>query len=215
MRKEAALAVVARHRTGRQIVVTTMGLSMPWARISSSPWDFHSADGAMGHAADFALGLALARPERKVVCLNGDGSMLMCLETLVTAAQVPAPNYVLAVFANRTYEVTGNQPIPGAATVDFAGLARASGWRRCYDLRTEADLEKAWPEVLRGEGPTFANVEIEPGREPAPNRKRPLSQDCARIRTLLRFEDAPAEFPGFDPEAFAAEHRAELFQREG
>src|SRR6476660_1828602 len=102
------------------VVVTTMAAVRAWGRHSSSDLDFASADSAMGHAADLALGIALARPERKVVCLNGDGSMLMSLGTLVLAVEQEARNFVLFICQNDTYEITGHQPIPGAARVDFA-----------------------------------------------------------------------------------------------
>jgi thiamine pyrophosphate-dependent acetolactate synthase large subunit-like protein len=217
MKKEAALAVIAAARGPRDIVVTTMGVTMPWARISQSPWDYHSVDAAMGHAADLALGIALARPDRRVICLNGDGSMLMCLETLVTAAECAPANYVLVVFANRTYEVTGNQPVPGAKSADFVGLARAAGFRQAHGFADETALAAGWPRLPAATGPVFVSLEVEPGREPAPTRKLPPEQDCVRIRTLLRYEDNPgaAEFAGFDPAAFAAKHRCEIIARSG
>ena len=109
-------------------VVTTMAAVRPWGQLSSSALDFASADSAMGHAADFALGLALAQPHRKVICLNGDGSMLMSLGTLVTIVASGATNLVLFVLQNERYELTGNQLVPGAGQVDFAGLARAAGF---------------------------------------------------------------------------------------
>jgi thiamine pyrophosphate-dependent acetolactate synthase large subunit-like protein len=59
--------------------------------VSEHALDFASADSAMGHAADFALGLALARPARKVICLNGDGSMLMSLPCRIGAAAPACP----------------------------------------------------------------------------------------------------------------------------
>ena len=72
------LGPLARYRTN-EAVVTTMSVVRPWGILSDSDLDFASADSAMGHAADLALGLALAQPARKVVCVNGDGSMLMSL----------------------------------------------------------------------------------------------------------------------------------------
>ena len=60
---------LVRHRAD-EIVVTTMGATRPWGRISDSDLDFASADSAMGHAADLALGIALARPERTVAALT-------------------------------------------------------------------------------------------------------------------------------------------------
>ena len=91
-----------------------MSVVRPWGNLSRNNLDFASADSAMGHAADFALGIALAQPERTVVCLNGDGSMLMTLGTLVTAASVQATNLVLFVIDNGTPVLMRSEPLkPG------------------------------------------------------------------------------------------------------
>jgi thiamine pyrophosphate-dependent acetolactate synthase large subunit-like protein len=142
-----------------------MGVTRPWGRISDHDLDFASADSAMGHTADLALGIALAQPARRVVCLNGDGSMLMTLGTLATVVEAGAPNLVLFVLENRAYEITGNQRIPGGGRVDFAGMARAAGFERVYDFDDPAAYEKALPEVLSAEGPVFVRVGMEPGSE--------------------------------------------------
>ena len=76
--KEECLQLIANQRTD-EVVVTTMGITVPWGEISTHPLDYASVGSAMGHAADFALGIALAQPDKKVIVFNGDGSMLMCL----------------------------------------------------------------------------------------------------------------------------------------
>ncbi len=162
--KEQLLGPLALHRRD-EVVVTCMSVTRPWGRLSSHDLDFASADSAMGHTADLALGIALARPSRRVVCLNGDGSMLMNLGTLVTAATSGARNYVLFVLENGTYEITGNQPIPGAGRVDFAGLARASGFPVVHAFSEAGDFQAALPDILEGGGPTFVAVKMEPGSE--------------------------------------------------
>jgi thiamine pyrophosphate-dependent acetolactate synthase large subunit-like protein len=162
--KHDLLEPLARLR-GDAVVVTCMGVTRPWGKYSKSELDFASADSAMGHTADLALGLALARPRRKVICLNGDGSMLMTLGTLVTAVQAGAENYYLFIVQNDTYEITGNLPIPGAGRLDFCALARGAGFRRVYsfdDARLYAD---ALPGVLAGTGPVLCAVRILPGTE--------------------------------------------------
>lgn len=164
MTKDELLAPLARLR-GDHVVVTTMALVRPWARHSQSRLDFASADSAMGHAADFALGVALARPDRKVICLNGDGSMLMTLGTLVTIVQSGARNLLLFVAENGTYEVTGNQKIPGDGRVDFAAMARAAGFARAERFRDANAYAKALPELLGAVGPVCVAVEVEPGDE--------------------------------------------------
>ena len=104
------LEPLMRHRTN-EVVVTSMSVARPWGRLSDHDLDFASVDSAMGHAADLALGIALARPERKVICLNGDGSMLMSLGTLATVVDAGATNLVLFVVDNGEF-------VPSPVTYD-------------------------------------------------------------------------------------------------
>jgi len=162
--KDELLIPLSRIRSD-EVVVTCMSVTRPWGRISDHDLDFASADSAMGHTADLALGIALAQPGRKVICLNGDGSMLMTLGTLVTVVESGAKNLILFVLVNESYEITGNQPIPGAHRVDFSGLARAAGFPAVFELATPVEFESALPGIFRAEGPVFVGVRMEKGSE--------------------------------------------------
>ena len=107
----------------------------------------------------------VARPERKVVCLNGDGSMLMCLGTLATAVESEADNYILVVSDNGEYEITGHQPVAGAGRVDYAGLADAAGFRHVFHFDDPTSWATALPEVLTIAGPTFVHARVRPGNQ--------------------------------------------------
>jgi len=163
------LEPLARARTD-EIVVTAMSTVRPWGRLSDHDLDFASADSAMGHTADLALGLALAQPGRKVICLNGDGSMMMTLGTLVTVIESGARNLVLFVVDNGTYEITGNQKVPGAGVVDWVAIAEAAGFRRTYSFEDAAVYAVTLEEILDGEGPVFVQVKVERGNA------RPISR---------------------------------------
>ena len=158
------LEPLARHRTD-EVVVTTMSVVRPWGLLSSSDLDFASADSAMGHAADLALGIALAQPGRRVVCLNGDGSMLMCLGTLATAVGAAASNFVLVVCDNGEYEITGHQPVAASGRVNYAAMAEAAGFRTVYRFDDAHAWAEAVPDVLKDIGPTFVHVVTEPGQQ--------------------------------------------------
>jgi sulfopyruvate decarboxylase subunit beta len=162
--KQQLLAPLAELRNDA-VVVTTMGTVRPWGQHSSSEFDFASADSAMGHAADLALGIALAQPRRKVICLNGDGSMLMTLGTLVTVAHSGAANFILFVVENGTYEITGNQPVPGTGLVDFVAMARAAGFQKTFSFDDPEDYKTRLPAALESEGPVLIVVRVEPGDE--------------------------------------------------
>src|SRR3954454_11414002 len=103
MSTHAALEVLARHR-GDRVVITTMAAVAIWPSLSDTPLDFAFIPSAMGHAPDLGLGLALAQ-RRGVIVVNGDGSMLMNLGSLVTLAAHPADVFVL-ILDNGLYEVT-------------------------------------------------------------------------------------------------------------
>jgi sulfopyruvate decarboxylase subunit beta len=158
------LEPLARHRTN-EVVVTTMSVTRPWGRLSDHDLDFASADSAMGHAADLALGIALARPNRTVICLNGDGSMLMTLGTLATVAGVAATNLVLIVVDNGTYEITGSQPVPAAGSIDYAAMAEATGFPRVFRFDDPREYVEAVPDILTTPGPTLVHVRVERGSE--------------------------------------------------
>ncbi|NNF14921.1 MAG: thiamine pyrophosphate-binding protein [Gemmatimonadetes bacterium] len=184
------LQPLALHRTD-EVVVTTMSVVRPWGRLSQSDLDFASADSAMGHAADLALGIALARPERKVLCLNGDGSMLMCLGTLATAVDAAASNYILVVCDNGVYEITGGQPVAGARRLDWAAMAEAAGFRHVFRFEDARSWASAAPEILTLTGPTFVHTLVEAGDE-GPIARSPeesaryLQQSLAEWSRIMR-----------------------------
>ena len=182
-----------------EIVVTSMSTVRPWGRLSDHDLDFASADSAMGHTADLALGLALAQPGRRVVCLNGDGSMMMTLGTLATIVESGAENLILFVIDNGTYEITGSQKVPGAGVVKWAEIAAAVGFPRTYRFEDAAEYAEQLEEVLDGDGPVFVQVRVEQGNarpisrsqiEEARYLKTSLADWSRRMRATLTEEES-------------------------
>lgn len=182
--KYQCLERLAAQRT-EEVVITTMSVVMPWDRVSNHPLDFASANSAMGHAADFAYGLALAQPDRRIITLNGDGSMLMCLGTLVTIAQRPLSNYVLVILDNGRYEVTGNQTLPAADRYCFAAMARAAGIEKVWTVASEAAFESALPDLFGAPGPLVFVWKIQPSDEAPPKPADPMAERAWRLRSAL------------------------------
>src|SRR5271156_1319496 len=121
MTQRQALEVLLPHR-GDAVVISTMSATGIWPQLSDTPLDFAYLPSAMGHAPDLGLGLALAQPGRRVIVINGDGSMLMNLGSLVTLAQFNVPLH-LVILDNHLYEVTGGQSVAGAGRTNFALLS--------------------------------------------------------------------------------------------
>lgn len=184
MTQREALEILARHR-GNRIVITTMTAVGIWPELSDSGLDFAYMPSAMSHAPGLALGLALAHPERGVIVVNGDGSMLMNLGSLVTLASQPANVYLL-ILDNGIYEVTGGQPIAGAGHTDFAALARGAGIRQVYEFSSRDAWDARAGEALTGPGPVVVWLRVE-GRlgQKTPTPPRPMAEQITRLRQAL------------------------------
>ena len=182
--KYACIAKLAQARTD-QVVVTMMSLADPWAALSDGPYDYASVDSAMGHGADFAYGVAMAQPERRVITLNGDGSMLMCLGTLVTLAQYPIDNFTLVIVENGTYEVTGNQRVPGHGVMDFETIARGAGVPNVKTLSDTKAFEEVVSDHLEGPGLQVFVWKVAQTNQPIPRAALPIKERTHRFRQAL------------------------------
>ena len=135
--------------------------------------------GSMGLAFPIALGVALAQPKRRVIALEGDGSLLMQLGCLATIATLKPKNLTMVVFDNGIYQITGSQPTPGADTADLVAVALASGLAGSSWAADETDFERLIEQSLVADGPTLIGVRIDdkPGtgttrRDPVQIRER-------------------------------------------
>jgi len=156
MKPEEVLRLIAGAR-GDAICVPTMTTAPAWRQIA--PDDLSIACvGFMGGASSLGLGLALARPERRVIVFDGDGSLLMQLGSLATIAGAAPRNLVHLVFKNGVYHTSGAQEIPGGLTVDFAAMARAAGYRSAYTVDDIEELRRLLPKLLTEDGPLMVEL---------------------------------------------------------
>ena len=160
MNRVELLNILARHVTD-QIVVATYSTATDWLAIKDRPLNYFSF-GAMGLASSHGLGLALGRPERRVIVLDGDGSLLMNLGTLVTIGAVAPRNLTHFVFRNGTYEANGGHPIPNREA-DFEGLARSAGIRSSSTIADLGAFERTIGALLTETGPVFACLNVAQG----------------------------------------------------
>lgn len=119
--------------------------------------------GSMGHASQLALGIAAALPERLVVCLDGDGAVLMHMGALASIGVAGAENFLHVVLNNGAHDSVGGQPT-AAFDVDLVGVARACGYRAAVaGVRDEATLERELADLLRRPRPGFVEVRVAKG----------------------------------------------------
>ena len=164
MRRDECLKILARHRDEKTIVVGAYNAGFDWRRISQSPLNYYSI-GAMGQGSSHALGIALAMPDHKVIVLDGDGSLLINLGSLVTVAAAAPPNYYHFVSENGAYEANGSHPIPGQGKVSFAGHARAAGYPHAFEFDALDKFEAEIGKVLALKGPVFATLKVVAGEK--------------------------------------------------
>lgn len=163
MKRDECLKVLARHRRD-EIVVAVYTAAQEWIHIAPSELNY-TFTGAMGQGSSHALGLALGRPDKRVIVLDGDGSLLMNLGTLITIANAAPKNLVHCVCENGTYETNGAVPIPGAGHLSFAALARTAGYPKTYEIADLPDWEREGAKILKEEGPVFVALKVEPGED--------------------------------------------------
>jgi sulfopyruvate decarboxylase subunit beta len=164
MKRDECLRLLVK-RIADDIVVGAYSTAFDWISIRPDhPLNYMSV-GAMGLASSHGLGLALACPERRVVVLDGDGSLLMNLGSLVTIATVAPRNFVHCVSVNGNYEANGGHPIPGRDVISFAAVAKGAGYRNIHEFSELTRFEAGIGLVLEAEGPTFVVLNVERGAE--------------------------------------------------
>ena len=122
--------------------------------VRDRPENFYML-GSMGLASSIGLGLALARPEKRVMVLDGDGSLLMNLGSLASIAHHAPENYLLVILDNCCYGSTGSQPTCTCYCTDLAAVARGAGIREVEKV----DDPEALTRALQGQGVVVAKVE--------------------------------------------------------
>jgi thiamine pyrophosphate-dependent acetolactate synthase large subunit-like protein len=189
MRIAEALDAFRPYR-GDAIVVPGRG-GRWWTELSNRPaLDLPLGDPAMGGHAGFALGLALARPERKTILFDSEGDMLMSLGMLVTIAEQAPANFYHFLLDNEVYATTGGQPVPNAKNIAYDKLALASGYPRAHAFVEVADFARELPLILSRPGPVFVWLKVYPEIENEPIGRRRRWQTRARDQVLADLKGA-------------------------
>jgi len=143
------------------VCVTTMTQTKYWYQVSQEPDLDIGIANAMSKASSVALGVALGEPDRPVLCLDSDGSLLMNFGSLATIAGMAPKNLYHVVFNNGIYSVTGGQPVP-APGVEYAKAAEACGYATAYKFDDIESLDSALPNILSNPGPALIEIIVTP-----------------------------------------------------
>ena len=192
--REDALRVFVDTVGARDVVVATTGKTgreLDEVRIAANAdagGDFLNV-GAMGHASQVAMGIAMGQPGRKVWCLDGDGAILMHMGALAIVARHAPENFLHVVLNNGVHDSVGGQPSVGLE-IDIPAIALACGYRSVATVGDEDDLAAALKTLADSPGPCMLHVGLAPGARGDLGRPRTTTAERReRLMAWLRRDD--------------------------
>lgn len=162
IRRETATTLLA-QRLKDEVIVTNLGQNtIDYQQLADRDLNCYTF-GSMGQCSAVATGIAMARPDVKVISIDGDGSLLMNLGLLCTAANLQQPNLAIVVLDNGQYVTTGGQDTATSGRTSITGLAVGAGFaaEKVIEATNDEELDHAYERILDEEGPFVLNVKIE------------------------------------------------------
>ena len=165
--REQAIEIVVELVPQNAVIVCTTGMaSRELFEIRKGRKDSHEKDfltvGSMGHASSIAMSIATNYPKRKVICLDGDGSLLMHLGANAILGQSKLPNFFHVLLNNGAHDSVGGQPTIGFR-LDFSEVANSFGYYNSNSASTEETVKKMLISQLEAEGPNFLEIRVKKG----------------------------------------------------
>lgn len=189
LRREEAIGIVTKATGDNDAIVGTTGMiSRELFEYRENVKDGHDRDfltvGAMGHASQIALGIALMKPQRKIWCFDGDGASLMHMGSMAIVANKAPKNLIHVVYNNGAHDSVGGQPTVGLK-IDMPAIAKAMGYKYVISVDNKESLENELFKIKHVEGPVLLEVKVKKG-----NRKdlgRPTTTPIENKEALMKF----------------------------
>ncbi len=167
MSREESLEILLKHIPEDAVIVSTTGkTSREIFEIREKNNEPHFKDfltvGSMGHCSSIALGIAIAQPKRKVVCIDGDGAFLMHLGALATIGKIRPANFYHILMNNFVHESVGGQKT-AIESINVEGVVKYLNYNNILSVNNSTDLSKILTEYFNGTGPSFIEIKLKPG----------------------------------------------------
>lgn len=172
-RSDLTRRLVAKLKRNEAVVAGIGNTNFDLWASGQRPENFYML-GSMGLAIPIALGVATAQPQRQVVALEGDGSILMQLGALGTVAKYSPSNLLMIVWDNGAYQITGSQPTLTSTSVDLVAMAQGAGLTRSAWAADEAHFEALVEAALIGDGPVFIGARIDQAKPAGTTERDPV-----------------------------------------
>jgi len=165
--RETAIEKILDNLSGNEVIVSTTGkTSRELFECRASRKQPHNSDfltvGSMGHASQIALGIALSKPDKKVICLDGDGAVLMHMGGLAIIGEMAPKNFIHIVMNNGAHESVGGQPTVGF-DMDLPAVARANNYKSVQSVSTANEIAHALKHINEDSCPAFIEVKVKVG----------------------------------------------------
>ncbi|SUB77223.1 phosphonopyruvate decarboxylase [Porphyromonas macacae] len=165
--REEAIIKIAEALSSSDIVLSTTGMiSRELYETREKMPNFEGADflnvGSMGHVSQIALGIALEKPKRRIICLDGDGATLMHLGGLAIIGDLHPHNYFHIILNNSAHDSVGGQPTV-AGNIDFKSLAISLGYEYVQSIKTLDELFQTLKKLSQIKGPALIEIKVKKG----------------------------------------------------
>ena len=186
--REVAIQILAKNLNSNDLIVSTTGMaSRELYEYRQSSGGILGEDfltvGSMGHASSIAAGIALGRPEKKVICIDGDGALLMHMGAVGVIGQSNLPNFIHIVLNNGAHDSVGGQPTVGL-DINLPKIAKACGYKVTSSVSEERDIIDELLRMNGEKGPSFLEVII--GKGSRPNLGRPISTPLENKQSFMK-----------------------------
>jgi thiamine pyrophosphate-dependent acetolactate synthase large subunit-like protein len=183
-RSEAVPALIGRHQDF--LIITGLGgTASDVGAVTGDAAHVYSLSGAMGAACMMGLGLALARPDKRVLVVTGDGELLMNVGALATIAVVDPANLAILCVDNGHYGETGWQKSHTSLGVDLEKIAVGCGIKHTHTVAAASDIAAGARRLREGNGASFVCLRVKPTEPPAFKRNFDASLLRDRFRAAL------------------------------
>jgi len=167
MTREQSLEIILDQLPRDCIIVSTTGMtSREIFEIREKNGDPHFKDfltvGSMGHCSSIAHGLAIAQPDRQVICIDGDGAFIMHMGSLTTIGKLTPKNLYHILINNYVHESVGGQET-SSRFIDIHELVKSNRYRAVYLVQNEDELLNELGQFLKMEGPSFLEILVREG----------------------------------------------------
>ena len=167
MSREESLEIILNQLPNNNIIVSTTGkTSREIYEIREKTGEPHFKDfltvGSMGHCSSIALGIAIAKPDREVICIDGDGSIIMHMGSLSTVGKLKPKNFYHILINNQVHESVGGQET-SARFIDIPELVKANGYNNVFFTNDKDKLTSQVRGFIKETGPNFLEVKVKPG----------------------------------------------------